>query len=56
MAGGIIGLVGHALTGGRRDFSSVAGMQADHYQILVDAGVADEALRMLEAANLAGRV
>ena len=31
VAGGLLGLLGHALTGGRRDFSSVAGMRAESY-------------------------
>ncbi|MEU7819856.1 general stress protein [Catellatospora sp. NPDC049133] len=48
VAGGLFGLAGHALTGGRRDFSSVSAMQADRYQILVDAAAADEAIRLLD--------
>lgn len=48
LAGALFGLAGHALTGGRRDFSSVSAMQADRYQILVDAAAADEALHLLD--------
>ncbi|MCW3003399.1 MAG: hypothetical protein JWQ20_2697 [Conexibacter sp.] len=47
VAGAIFGLITHLLTGGRRDFSSVGGLQADHYDLLVDEEVADEAARTL---------
>jgi hypothetical protein len=47
VVGVIFGLLAYALTRGRRDFSSVAGMQADHYDLLVDASVANEAERLL---------
>jgi hypothetical protein len=49
VAGGLLGLLGHALTGGRRDFSSVAGMRAESYDVLVDAEVAPQAIRLLDA-------
>ncbi|GHJ47637.1 hypothetical protein Cs7R123_49790 [Catellatospora sp. TT07R-123] len=55
VAGALMGLAGHALSGGRRDFASVSAMQAERYQILVEADAADEAMRLLEAAGLAGR-
>jgi hypothetical protein len=48
VAGVIVGLLSYALTGGRRDFTSVAGMQADHYDLLVDASVANEAQQLLQ--------
>jgi hypothetical protein len=47
LAGALFGLLAHALTGGRRDFASVGGMQAEHYDVLVDEEVADEAARLL---------
>lgn len=47
IVGAIFGLIAHAMTGGRRDFMSVPGMQADHYELLVDEDVADEAARLL---------
>src|SRR5687768_9923487 len=47
LAGALFGLLAHALTGGRRDFSSVGGMQAEHYDVLVDEEVADDAARLL---------
>lgn len=49
--GGVFGLIGHAFTGGRRDFSSVAAMRADRYDVLVDADAADEATQLLAEAD-----
>src|SRR5918997_3533946 len=43
----IVGLIGHAVSGGQRDFSSVGGMQADRYNVMADEEVADEASRLL---------
>jgi len=45
--GAIIGVIGYAATGGRRDFTSVGTMQAQQYNILVDAELAEEAQRLL---------
>ncbi|HEX6293177.1 MAG TPA: general stress protein [Herpetosiphonaceae bacterium] len=45
--GAIFGLVSYALSGGQRDFSSFGAMQAERYNIMVDAEVADEAARVL---------
>ncbi|HSH79009.1 MAG TPA: general stress protein [Herpetosiphonaceae bacterium] len=50
--GAIIGLIGHALSGGRRDFSSTSGLQAERYNVMVDDDLADEAARLL--AGMAG--
>ena len=44
----IVGLIIHAMQGGRRDFASVAVMRPQRYEVLVDADVADEALRLLD--------
>ncbi|GAA1680880.1 hypothetical protein GCM10009830_29950 [Glycomyces endophyticus] len=55
IAGAIAGLVGHALTGGRRDFSSVGELRADSYDLLVDAAYATEAGRHLDAEGGPGR-
>jgi hypothetical protein len=49
VVGALFGLLGHALSGGRRDFSSVSGMRADSYDLLVDAAVAEQASRLLDA-------
>jgi hypothetical protein len=46
--GAAFGAVAHALTGGRRDFSSVSGLQAGAYAVEVDAERADEAIRLLD--------
>jgi hypothetical protein len=45
--GAIVGLIGHALSGGRRDFSSIEGIQAGRYNVMADEEVADEASRLL---------
>jgi hypothetical protein len=47
LVGAFAGLLGHALTGGQRDFSSVRAMQAERYELLVDEEVAEEAERLL---------
>ncbi|MFC0531255.1 general stress protein [Phytohabitans kaempferiae] len=46
--GAIFGAVAHALTGGGRDFSSVTGLQASEYALMIDADRADEAVRLLD--------
>lgn len=53
--GAVLGALAHAMTGGRRDFSSVPGMVADSYDVLVDADVADRAAHLLEAPGAPGR-
>jgi hypothetical protein len=53
VVGALFGLLGHALSGGRRDFSSVSGMRADSYDVLVDVEVAEQARRLLGAAIVA---
>lgn len=45
--GAVLGVVGYAMTGGKRDFTSVSGMQAERYSVMVDAEVAGEAMRLL---------
>lgn len=47
--GTVIGLIGHAMTGGRRDFSSAPQFRADSYQLLADTDIAGRAERMLNA-------
>lgn len=51
--GGVTGLlwgvVGYALSGGRRDFTSTSGMKADHYVLLADPEVAEQARSLLGA-------
>ena len=40
----------HLATGGMRDFSSVPGMQAERYEVVVDEDVADRAAELLRSA------
>ena len=40
-------LLSYAMSGGRRDFTSIGGMRADHYVILADADLAERARTML---------
>lgn len=47
LTGLAFGLLFHALTRGRRDFTSVGGLQADRYDIVVDEPYAPEARRVL---------
>lgn len=47
--GAIFGAIGHAATGGRRDFASMSRMEAERYELQVDDDAADEARRVLEA-------
>lgn len=48
VAGAVVGLISHALSGGKRDFSSVGTIEADHFDVLCVASRADEARRALE--------
>ena len=54
VAGVVIGLINYALTGGRRDFASVSGMQADRYDVLADEEVAEAAMRALNQGSELG--
>ena len=47
LVGALMGLVMHALSGGRRDFSAIGGMRANRYEVVVEQSVADEAARLL---------
>jgi hypothetical protein len=51
LVGALTGLLLYALTRGRRDFASVATMRAEHYDVLVDEEVADEAARLIGTAG-----
>jgi len=52
--GALVGVIGHALTGGRRDFSSTPGFRASSYDLLADDEVADDAVRVLQEAGAPG--
>ena len=47
VVGALFGALGHGALGGRRDFASVAGTQADQYEVQVDEAVAAEAQELL---------
>ena len=47
--GALVGLMVHALTGGRRDFSSARSLRAGRYDVLADAEVAEDARTRLAA-------
>jgi uncharacterized protein YcfJ len=51
LIGALIGLAFYALSGGARDFTSVSGIQADRYNVMADAEVADEAIRLLKGMD-----
>jgi hypothetical protein len=51
VGGGLLGGLAHWLSEGRRNFSSVAGMQAERYVVVTDAELADEGARRLGAAS-----
>jgi hypothetical protein len=44
--GAMFGFLAHRATGGRRDFASVKGLEAEQYAVYVDADRADEAVRL----------
>jgi hypothetical protein len=50
--GAVIALVIHALQRGRRDFASVTVMRPQHFEVVVDDEVADEAARLLHEAGI----
>ena len=57
LIGAALSIAGYAVTGGRRDFSSVGGLQANRYDVMADQDVADEAERLLrELPRMAGGV
>jgi hypothetical protein len=45
--GVVWGLIGYALSGGRRDFTSIGGMRAREYLLLTDPEVAESARALL---------
>ena len=51
VSGAALGAVMHAARGGRRDFNSVAGTQAERYELQVDDVRADEARGLLEGMS-----
>jgi hypothetical protein len=49
--GALIGAISQAASGGERDFRSAGRMTADHYDVMVDVDVADEADRLLDGGT-----
>ena len=47
LIGALFGVAAYALTGGRRDFASVSGLQAGRYDVMADVEVAEEAAARL---------
>jgi len=50
--GAIFGFVAHAATKGRRDFRSVRGLSAGHYDLIARGGTADQARSTLTELGL----
>ncbi|MCW3005542.1 MAG: hypothetical protein JWP17_168 [Solirubrobacterales bacterium] len=46
--GALLGAILQAASGGQRDFRSASRMTADHYDVMVDVEIADEADRLLD--------
>lgn len=55
LAGATFAVVGYAATGGRRDFVSIKSLVAGQYDVLVDAGTADDARRILGLGDQPGQ-
>ena len=49
--GAVFGFVMHAATRGQRDFSSVRGLSASHYDLIAREGTAEQARHMLSQAG-----
>ena len=49
--GAVLGALAHLATGGDRDFASVAGMEADRYDVVVDEEFADRAVELLRGRD-----
>lgn len=45
--GGIFGAIAHAMTGGRRDYTSTSMLRAQQYAVMVQAPLADQARQVL---------
>jgi uncharacterized membrane protein len=51
--GAIFGAIMHAATGGQRDFSSVSGLDAERFEVMVDDDLAERAAELLRAHDRA---
>jgi hypothetical protein len=50
--GALLGLVLYALQRGRRDFAAIRGLQPTRYDVVADAEVADDAVRLLRERRI----
>ncbi|WP_416905665.1 general stress protein [Micromonospora echinospora] len=50
--GAVFGAIAHAMTGGRRDFTSASSLRAGQYAVTVDAQFADQAQELLGRMHL----
>jgi hypothetical protein len=55
VAGLVVGLIGHSIRTGQRDFSSVTSLRAGRYDVVADPDVAADARGLLETHGLALR-
>ncbi|MEO3747791.1 general stress protein [Plantactinospora sp. B5E13] len=53
--GAIFGAIAHAMTGGRRDFTSASSLRANQYAVTVDATLADQARQLINRMNWPGQ-
>ncbi|MBM0232751.1 hypothetical protein JNW91_13310 [Micromonospora sp. STR1_7] len=53
--GAVFGAVAHAMTGGRRDFTSASSLRAGQYAVIVDAQLAEQARQMLGRMQMGDR-
>jgi hypothetical protein len=54
--GALVSAIFQAATGGQRDFRSASRMTAEHYDVMVDLDIADEADRLLDGGGPAAPV
>ncbi|MGC4807235.1 general stress protein [Micromonospora sp. DT233] len=50
--GAVFGAVAHAMTGGRRDFTSASSLRAGQYAVTVDTDLAERARQLLDRMHL----
>ncbi|MDG4798643.1 general stress protein [Micromonospora sp. WMMD1082] len=53
--GAVFGAIAHAMTGGKRDFTSASSLRANQYAVTVEADVAEQARQLLGRIQLGGR-
>jgi uncharacterized membrane protein len=51
LVGAVLGALLHAATGGNRDFTSLPGLRAERYEVMVDEEVADRAAELLRSGT-----